>query len=359
MREITEAGAAQRGVRLTLPLSCRVGTSQVMLEPAHCEWLFRTAAYGAVRDGLLGMGEDAFCCLLPGVVRERHPSVLCLASLVLELRDARGRVVSRTDVPAEAFAPFVEARAARLWVQTGQETTDAPLGRLDFSLHAGPEVEEPFPVTVPRLPAVSFGTLDLTSTVGEPDRDWVATVISPAVVEGFDALEAVSRAHGVESAGRIHGHLGFDPDRRCFVRLLERLVVTKQTEASATAVVSSAASWGEFLGSVPGDGPTAASHVHTHLHLRRTETAPGSADQAGLDPTAGPIISIDDRITHLVNYPDTLSASLVLSLYEDRRVLNVYGYAADGRLREEPGWFLSDTSASHDSSRHPMKEVHP
>jgi len=341
MHERAEADAGCMGVRLTLPLACRAGTSEVVLEPAHCEWLFRLAAYSAVRDGRVGMGEQVVCRLVPGVVRDHHQSALCLASLAIELHDARGRLAARTDVSAEVFAPFVEARAARLWARAAVDG-GTELGPVRFTLHAGPAVESPFPVSIPRLPSVSLATLSEARAVGKPDRGWVTTVIEPAVITGLDALETMSRSLGVEAAGRIHGRVGFDAERRCFVRVLEQLVPTRETTANATAVLSRAESWGEFLASVPSDGPSAGSQAHTHLHTRRPDGSEGD----GLDATAPPVISADDRISLLVDYPDSLSASLILSLYDDRRVLKIYGCAADGRLREEPGWFLHPGSAA-------------
>src|SRR6059036_3614569 len=54
------ADAATRGVRLTLPVHAGGSTAEIELEPAHCERLFRAAAYVAIRDGDLRPGENVF-----------------------------------------------------------------------------------------------------------------------------------------------------------------------------------------------------------------------------------------------------------------------------------------------------------
>ena len=95
---------------------------------------------------------------------------------------------------------------------------------------------------------------------------------------------------------------------------------------------------GAFLAALPTDGPTASSHVHTHVHLAADgcETA-GSEGVLGAD--AEPIISVNDRIMHLTTFTDPLAAALILSIYPDRRVLKLYGYAPDGTFEEQSGYW--------------------
>lgn len=120
---LSTADAAPRGVRLTLPLQIGGHTDAVLLEPAHCEWLVRIAASAAVRDGLLGMPARVTGRLLPGKLRDRHGRVRCLDSCVVELRDDRGRPVSRVEFPREVFVPFVVARAVHWVTEAGLEGT--------------------------------------------------------------------------------------------------------------------------------------------------------------------------------------------------------------------------------------------
>src|SRR5205823_5183141 len=107
--------------------------------------------------------------------------------------------------------------------------------------------------------------------------------------------------------------------------------------ATVSAVFSTAASWGDYLQSVPRDAPTTPSQVHTHCHLPPppgAETVAGEA--SGLGPDAEPVISVQDRVTQLTTFPDTLSVSIILSVYENRSIVSLYGYGPDGLLREEP-----------------------
>src|SRR5881398_684506 len=100
------ADAATRGVRLTLPVRVSDSTAEVELEPAHCERLFRAAAYVAIRDGDLRPGENVFAQLVPGRTREWHGPVRCLESCAVELLGAGGRLVTRVEFPRVVFAAF-------------------------------------------------------------------------------------------------------------------------------------------------------------------------------------------------------------------------------------------------------------
>lgn len=334
---ISLAGAAFRGVRLALPLQVGSRTDVVALEPAHCEWLARITAYVAVRNGLLGFPEGVTARLLPGKVRERHGDVRCLDSCVVELRDARDRQVSRMEFGRDVFNPFVAARVIHLVVEAGD---DEAVRRFAFSLHASEDGDEPLPVAVPALPPLSIDALAAAATaVGTPGRDWVATFVHPAVVDAFALLEDTSRERGVEATGRIHTRVGFDPKRRAFVRVLERLVVTSGTVATGSTIVSPSASWGEFLATVPEDGPSVATSVHTHLHLASDDQRAGTSETS-LGAQAAPLISVADRVTHLTAFTDPLAAGVILSLYPDRRVVKLYGYTPRATFEEEPGYWV-------------------
>jgi hypothetical protein len=234
------------------------------------------------------------------------------------------------------FIPFVTARAVYLIAEArGSE----PAHGIAFSLHATGSDGGGFPVTVPALSPVAIAALAKDAVaMGDPTSPWIVTFMHADVMDGLDALERASRAAGVEAAGRIHARIGFDAERRAFVRVLERLVVTRETEATHATVVSKPASWGAFLAALPTDGPTASSHVHTHVHLAADgcETA-GSEGVLGAD--AEPIISVNDRIMHLTTFTDPLAAALILSIYPDRRVLKLYGYAPDGTFEEQSGYW--------------------
>ena len=347
---IPHADAAAGGVRLTLPLTAGSRTAEIVLEPAHCERLFRGAAYGAIRDGRLRIGQQVTARLVPGRVRDRHNGAICLESCAVELIDRRGALAARVEFPRVAFAAFVAARAVRLLVESREAVGD---GALAYSLHATASADEPFTVVIPALPRLSVEALAASALPrGAPESDWVATFVSAAVGEGLEEIERVSRASGVEAAGRIHARVGFDPARRCLVRVLERLVISRATRASAVAVVSTAASWAEFLATAPAGGAQAYSSVHTHLH---TPDAPGAdgvpgdhllASGASLRPDGEPCISINDVVTHYTTFPDPLSAALIVSLFPDRRVVTLYGYTPRAQLREEPGyWLLPDRAA--------------
>jgi hypothetical protein len=354
------ADAAWGGVRLTLPLRAGAVTAEVSLEPAHCERLFRAAAYAAVRDGRLdpaGGNGPLVARLVPGVVRARHGEVACLESCAVELLDGRGAVVGNADFPRAVFAAFAMARAVHL-VEEGARDV-ASLG-VAYSLHAAASAEEePFPVALPALPPLSVDALRARAEPrGVPDDGWIATFVAPEVEAGFADMDRESRASGVEVAGRIHARVGWDPARRTFVRLLDRLVVSHATRATAVTVVSTAASWGEFLGTDPGAGVQAPSSVHTHLHLpdvRGGEGARGDDLLAADEPSQArvTVISIHDIVTHYTAFPDPLSAGFIVSLFPDGRVVSLYGYTPRGQLRAEPGWWvllkedLSDAEADH------------
>jgi len=355
MPEGLEVGAALRGVHLTLPLACNAGRSEVMLEAAHGEWLFRHAAHRAVQDGLLGFGEAVSARFVAGRVRDRHAHALCLGTVVVELTDTSGRVVAHQEIGSEAFSTFAEARGVHLWLAAGGKEGTS-IGRIDYSIHATDESAEAFPVIVPMLPRIAVDDLALQAfDVQNPDRTWVATFVVPEVLAGFAELEATTRTSGLEAAGRIHTRLGFDADRRCFVRVLERVIASTGVTATASAVVSTPASWGEYLQSVPTDAPMTPSQVHTHPHLPRpdlprpdlprpdlprpADATAASGEESALGTDAEPVISVQDRVTQLTTFPNTLSVSIILSVYEDRTIVSLYGYGPDGLLREEPGWF--------------------
>lgn len=340
MPEVIEVGAAPRGVHLTLPLACSAGRSEVVLEAAHGEWLYHCAAHRAVRDGLLGLGEPAFARFAAGQLRDKHQHALCLGTVVVELTDARGRVVARQEFASEAFGTFAEARAVHLWLAAGGHE-GTRIGRIVYSIHATDGGDEGFPVLVPLLPHLAVDELAREAVeVEDPDRTWAATLVTPEVLAGFARLEAATRTSGLETAGRIHTRLGFDPERRCFVRVLERFTASTDVTATATTVVSAPASWGEYLRSVPSGAPTTPSQVHTHPHLpRNVDAATASGGESALGRDAEPVISVQDRVTHLTTFPNTLSVSVILSVYEERTIVSLYGYGPDGLLREEPGWF--------------------
>jgi hypothetical protein len=332
----TTADAASRGIRLTIPIRVGERMDAIDLEPPHLEWLARVASYIAVRDGLAGMPEALTASFVPGVVRERHGDVLCLESFAVALRDARGRQVARVGFPREVLEPFVTARAVHRVLESAAAGTHGYAS----SLHATAG-GEPLPVVVPALPHLSVAALATGAVAeGAPARRWIATFVHPAVVEDFDRLDATSRARGVEMAARIHTRVGFDRETRTFVRILERLVVTRDAAATGTTVVSTGGSWGEFLAAAPGEGVWAHSHVHSHLHLGGGDAAAGEETEGPLDPTAKPMISTSDRVSHLTVFCDPLAAATILSLYPERRVTTVYGYRSDGRLAEEPGYWV-------------------
>jgi hypothetical protein len=266
--------------------------------------------------------------LVAGRVRERHGDVLCLASCSVELLREDGRVVAAVPFTRDVFQAFAAARIVHLLGDAAAETVAG--GRLDyaFALHGAEDGHEPVPVAMTALaPASVRAATAAARAVGTPAADWIVTVLAADVVEGLAELDRLSRASGVETAGRVRARLGFDAGSRTFVRLLDRLVVARDARATETAVVSTAASWGEFLAGVD-DGPQAATSVHTHLHLSEKLRA------------AAPLISIDDLVTHYVVFPDPLSAALVVTLFPDRSVTRLYGYAPDGRLAAEPGFWI-------------------
>jgi hypothetical protein len=299
-------------------------------------WSARTAASGAARDGLLGIPETAFAVFRPGAIKTWHESVACLDSLAVELRDERGREVARLTFPRRVFEPFVTARAVHRVVEAKAEGTLA----FASSLHAIEADEAPWPVHVPSFPAWSVDDLVAQAMPeGSPAGDWIATFVTTDVLDGLAVLEGTSRTTGVEAAGRIHARIGFDRTARTFVRILERLVVTRDTVATGSTVVSRAGSWGEFLAATPSDGPSVASHVHTHLHL--ADTGESRADsEVALDRNARPVISTTDKVSHITTFNDPLAACLIQSVYPERGILTAYGYRPDGRFDDEPGYWV-------------------
>ncbi len=324
-----KADAAPGGVRLSLPLAAGPLPGEVTLEPAHCERLFRIAAFVALRDGRVRATELAAARLVPGRVRDRHGDVSCLESCAVELVDRHARLATRVEFPRAAFAPFAAARAIHLLGESGSDGSHpSSLPSIRWALHATPAAEDLFPVTLPVLPRMSVARLAAEAARhGAPDDEWIATFLTPACLAGLDAIERESRAAGVEAAARVDARVGFDASRRCFVRILDRVVISRATRASATAVVSTAASWADFLDGA-GDGPRTFSSLHTHLHL---DAASGSDS----------VISVEDVITHMTRFTDPLAAAVILSLFHSGRELALYGHAPDGGLREEPGhWTL-------------------
>jgi hypothetical protein len=304
----------------------------VAIEAGHLERLFRMAAFVAVRDGFLAAGEEALARLLPGPVRARHGDVHCLESCRVELRRPHGAPVLQVEFGREAFGAFALARAACRLAPTARSLERAVF----YALHAVPSGDDAVPVVVPTLPVMSVDALARSALRwGAPDRGWIVSLMTPAVAHGLAELEEASRASGLETAGRIHTRIGFDPACRTFVRVLERLIVARDAPATAVTVRSTAASWGEFLSSRP-HRPSVASSAHTHVHLcEGGGAAPG--DVAGIAPG----ISIDDLVTHYVNFPDPLSAALIVSVFADTAEVRIYGYTRGAVLHEEPGWWLS------------------
>jgi hypothetical protein len=344
-------------VRLTVPVAVGTLTDEVVLEPGHLERLFQAALFAAMRDGLLAPGEEAVARLLPGAVRATHGPVLCLAGCRVELARASGLVVAGVDFGLEAFAAFALARAVHLAVEARVEIQ----GAVTFSLHAAVTGDEACALTVPALPSRSVDALVATAeAMGSPSLDWIVTFVTPAVSAGLEALSAASRASGVEAAGRIHTLTAFDPERRAFVRVLDRLVVAHTREATAVTVRPSAASWGAFLAGRSATAPSVASSVHTHVHLR--EDAPGEGPSGeellggddGLARRDDVCISIHDIVTHYVTFPDPLSAAAIISVFPDERVDTLYGYSPRALLRREPGWFSlrADAAGAIEESSH-------
>ncbi len=361
-------GAAARGTAaLRLELAVRVGAhaAEIPLDAGHCERLFRTATYVALRDAALGPDETVEAMLVAGRVRERHGDVACLDSCAVALTDARRRVVTRVEFPRAAFAAFAAARALHLIatagggggrgdVASGAVARDADTTPgFTYSLHGHPKDEAPAVISLPEFSAVSLRALtDGAEVHGEPDDRWIATIVTTAALAGFAALERRSRASGVEGAARVRARIGFDPSRRCFVRVLEEVVIDERAAATATSVVSSAASWAPFLEA--GVAATRAPSIaHTHLHLSgregghaargddllasgaRVDSQPATLDREGL-----PVISLEDVVSMYLAFPEPLSASAIVSLFPERSVLKIYGYTPGALLREEPGYWV-------------------
>ena len=355
------------GVRLTVPLRAGELTAEIEIEAAHCERLFRMAAYRAIRDGRLAPGAAASARLVAGRIAALHGDVLCLESCGVELRDAGGKCCATVDFPREVFEAFATARMLHLLAarrdadwrhsEAGPADRDAEVAALGagaqglgcaYSLHASPGGGEPFPVEIPLLEPIDLtGVTRRALPRGAPDALWIATLMSAEVGAGLEELGRASRASGLEAAARIHTRVGFDRERRCFVRLLDRLVVSRRTEATAESVVSTAASWGDFLAETGHTGTRAPASVHTHLHLGRdAATGDGTPGDLLLESTgslgaaADPCISIDDIVTHYTAFPDSLSAALIVSLFPGASVVTLYGYTPRAQLRQEPGYWL-------------------
>jgi hypothetical protein len=257
-------------------------------------------------------------------------------------------VVAQAEFPREVFAHFAAARGMQLLAEHGHASTNSTI---TYSVHATENGDDPFPVEIPALPPMSVATLSAGATrYGATAHGWVATFVASEVATALEEIERVSRSARVEAAGRIHARVGFDREQRCFVRILDRLVISRATRATALTVVSTAASWAEFLAWCPpasNGGPQAYSSVHTHLHLgtepEGKKSAAGArlleADQ-DLSQTNGPCISVDDIVTHFTVFPDPLSAALIVSLFPDRREVTLYGYTPLAQLRPEGGYWV-------------------
>jgi hypothetical protein len=341
----TYADAASGGVRFSLPLRAGSATAEVRLEPAHCERLFRIAAYHAVREELIDPKVAIFARLRPATVREWHGDVSCLESCRVEVLDAAGAVLTTVAFPRRVFAAFAVARALRV---VAEGTADGAGLGLAYSLHAVRAEDEPFPVALPALAPASLDALCADATPhGTPDDRWIASFVGPAVRAGLADMEELSRASGLEVAARIHARVGYDAERRTFVRRLDRLVIAHETRATALTVVSTAASWGEFLATGEPSGVRAPTSAHTHLHLPELhgdrDGAPGdhllAGAEAGAPEDRVTCISLEDIVTHYLVYPDPLSAAFIVSLFPDGREVSLYGYTPGGELRAEPGWW--------------------
>lgn len=332
---------APRGFRLILTLDAGPIADTIALEPAHLERFFRAAGYAAIREGLLGTAEQALGRVAPGRVRARHDDVLCLDAIGVELLDTADRIRARVEFPRRALAVFALRRAAHRMAEarvTGDQV-------VRYALHAVPCDDPPFPVALPLLPTRSLADLTASATaVGRPDGEWIGTVISLPAARGLEALAELSRTSGVEAAARIAAEVGWDPERRCFVRVLGELIVAGDTRADALSVVSTAGSWREFVVRAPGDGPVAITSVHTHLHLGGVagDGAPAGtllAEGGGLSAEGDACISLEDMVTHYVAFPDLLSAAAIVSVFADRREIHLYGYTPGAELRLEPGYW--------------------
>jgi hypothetical protein len=347
---LPRADAAACGIRLTVAVVAGGHAAAIEIDPGHCERLFRMTAYLAIRHGRLSPGASIAARLTPGSVRDRHGSVDCLDSCAVELLDVRRRIVARTEFPRAAFAAFAMARAQHLDIDVGAEAVTVPVA---YSLHAVESAEPLYPVVVPALPPLSVEALTAAAVAsGAPTDEWIATFMSAEVRTGLGELEKQSRAAGIEVAGRIHTRLGFDRERRCFARILDRLVISRQTHGTALTVVSTAASWTDFLAHTRGDGPQAPASVHTHLHLEPDAGGDGPPAEHLLAPAgtlraaSDPCISINDIVTHYTVFPDPLSAALIVSVFPDRHVVRLYGYTPTALLCLEPGyWALDDRGA--------------
>jgi len=343
-------------VQLTVPVRAGEIAAEIAIEPAHCERLFRTACYVAIRDGRLAPGETAVARLAPGPVLARHGAIDCLDSCCVELAGADGRLVTRIEFPREVFLAFAAARAVHLLVAAGVRDLARDLGTIAYAVHATESEDDPFPVEIPALPSLSVAELRKVAVPqGGVEEGWIDTFIGPQVAAGLDEIERLSRRAGVEAAGRIHARVGIDRERGTFVRILDHLVISAATRATALTVVSTAASWADFLAAGPVDGgPRAYSSVHTHLHLALEDgddgvpadhVLPTDERPAGKHATC---ISIDDVVSHYIAFPDPLSAALIVSLFPDGRETTIYGYTPRAQLTALQGWWtIEETLHAH------------
>jgi len=309
-------------VRLNLQVRVAAFAGEVRLDAGHLDRLVRCAAYRAIADGLVGPQASLAARVIAGRVRERHGDVRCLESIVVELLDGASAPVARVEFERAVFGAFALARGLHLLDESG----GAADATVVYALHASAADDDPLPVALPAFEPVSLAALAADAEpVGAPGDGWIATFIAPAVVDGFAALADESRASGDETVGLVHARLGFDAERRTFVRIFERLLRSPATQASPLRVISTGASWGPYL-ALAGDRPSAPTSVHTHLHLTT--------------PDAAPCISIDDLIAHYTQFQDPGSAAAIVTIYPDRHEPTLYGYGRDGLLARAPGHYL-------------------
>lgn len=315
-----------------LSLQVRVGplAGEVVVEDGHLDRLVRNAAYQAIADGRVAPDATLAARVTAGRIRERHGPVACLESCHVELLDGAGAVVARVEFARGVFGAFALARGLHLLDEAG----GAPDTTIVYALHATDAGAAPMAVAMPACERMSLAALLAdVEPHGSPDHGWIVTCVTPAVMDGFAALAEESRASGDETVGLVHARLGFDPERRTFVRVFERLLRSPATQASPLRVISTGASWGPYLAAA-SDRPSAPTSAHTHLHV---ET-----------PEAAPCISIDDLIAHYTQFPDPASAAVVVTVYPDRHEPTLYGYGRDALLARAPGYHL--LRAKEDSS---------
>jgi len=308
-------------VRLTLQVRVGGHAGEVVLDAGHLDRLVRCAAYRSIADGLVAPEVWLAARVTAGRVREQHGDVQCLESVVVELLDDASALVARVELERAVFGAFALARGLHLLDEGGGASDTTVV----YALHARDTGDEPMPVALPAFEPVSLAALTTDAEpVGAPDESWIVTLVAPAVLDGFAALADESRASGDETVGLVHARLGFDPERRTFVRIFERLLRSPATQASPLRVISTGASWGPYL-ALAGDRLSAPTSAHTHLHLTT--------------PDAAPCISIDDLIAHYSQFQDPGSAAAIVTVYPDRYEPTLYGYTREALLARVPGHY--------------------